>query len=302
MTKRILFLAALLGVAVLAAGCVGPGVTPGKTGTVAVTLTSGPTMGSSGAAAAISAVGTVKAASISATSKDSFSAVSAVNVTIDSVLAKHDELGWQTVRDKAVDPPLELNLLDLATTKSVIAQNSQMPSGHYSELKPVLSKVTIVLANNVSIPIDLPGGNAEISVAVDALVQDGAIARLIINFDAEHSFDVTTGEMTPVVTADDEDEVGEIEGYVKPYEEGIEVKLLDAAGNEVAAVTPDDEDGEFEFHLVEPGTYTIKVAWPSTGAIEFGGIAVQAGEESEIGTLNADGTITQPPADYEDDD
>ena len=305
--KRLLLVLLLLGVAVATAGCVSQvSKAPTSTGTMAISLTSGPTVAQSSAASAMSAVSAMSAmrtASSSSTSTSGLSAVTAVNITIESILAKHDELGWQTIRD-AKDPPIDINLLNLTTTKELVGQG-QIASGHYSELKLVISKVSLVLATGGP-PLDIPmtSPNNEIAVKIDALVQDGAIVRLIVNFDAGQSFQLGGGDptMTPVVEAEDEDEVGKIEGYVGAYEQGVEVKLVDAAETVVASVNPDDEDGEFEFHIVDPGTYMVVVTWPSAGTVEFKNIEVGKGHESAIGALNPDGTITAPPADEEDDD
>lgn len=213
----------------------------------------------------------------------------AVNVTVtkvrlnQSATAADTDAGWT---DITLSPARKINLLDLSNGVLTALGDTQLPPGHYTQIRLVLDPNTgSSLANSVI----ATGTTTEVSLSTPSAIQTGI--KLLTDFD------VTAGQRTDLVLDFDacNSIVARGNGTVmlKPVVKVLPTALngidgfIDASlatnhvevsaqqnGQIVASTAPDASTGEFKMPRLSPGTYDVVITADGRAATVITGVPV----------------------------
>jgi hypothetical protein len=224
----------------------------------------------------------------------------AVNVTVNkirvnsSASASETDAGWT---DITLNPAKKINLLNLTNGVLESLGQSDLPAGHYSQLRLVLDANTGTgLANSV-----VPTGGSEQTLVTPSAVQSGIkltnafdVAAgqkvdLVLDFDACKSV-VTQGKgkylLKPVVKVVPVAAVG-ISGVVATALLGSHVVVsAQQNGTIVASTVPNATTGEFFLSHLATGNYDVVVTADGHAAGVVGAVPV-AGGSTVVSTASA---------------
>jgi hypothetical protein len=227
-----------------------------------------------------------------------------VNVTITGIQVHETGGGWVTVKE--YDPPLEVNLLEYASSgQSLLLADEPLDAGHYTMVRLMLSSAEVVIGSG-TFPVDLT--NVEqtgVKCNGQFTVEEGQLMALMLDFNAASSF-VDTGGGTymlhPVMTMSPVDIATQVTGKVEfqdgsgnpialPADVTVRLYLPDHAGDDAYLVgnVSVETDGSFELDVIAQGTYDLQVYQADT--------AVKTVEDVIITAPTTDlGTIIVPPS------
>jgi len=245
--------------------------------------------GGSGGSTQSAGVGTLRVALTDAPS----CGYDAVHVTIDkirvhqSASAGDNDAGWN---DLPVAPSRRINLLDLSNGVLEELGQTQLPAGHYTQMRLLLA------ANGASAPFAnavQPSGGDEVELTTPSAQQSGLklnldldvganqIADVVLDFDACKSV-VRRGNsghynLKPVIAVIPRViSVGTIEGFVDPSLAAAARVSAQSAGNPVKATAPDAVTGKFVLYPVPVGTYALVLTHPTRVTAAVLGVPVVA--------------------------
>ncbi|CUI07442.1 DUF4382 domain-containing protein [Massilia antarctica] len=248
----------------------------------------------------------------------------AVNVTVSKVRvhqsasAADADTGWSEV---VLAPARKINLLNLTNGKLDALGSTEVPSGHYSQVRLVLDPNTGAGMANTVTPT---GTKVETSLETPAAIQSGirvvgefdVVAGqnngLVLDFDACRSVvNKAAGGylLTPVISVVPSIANG-INGYVSPAaaRDGVVVSAQQN-GSVVGSTVADPATGAFSLSRLNPGAYDIVFVGAGHAAAVIGAVPVA----STTGTIavstaaapinlpaslsrTISGTVTQSPA------
>ncbi|HET9485905.1 MAG TPA: DUF4382 domain-containing protein [Chryseosolibacter sp.] len=212
-----------------------------------------------------------------------------VNVDIQSVQVHatqtDSENGWQTVE---VTPKV-YNLLEFANGQETLLGGLELPAGKISQIRLKLGENNTVKVGDVVYDLETPSAQQSgLKLQVHEILAEGITYKIVLDFEAGKSVIHTTGTGTyvlrPVIRAITEAQDGAIKGIVDPA--GVVAVSLMAADT-VHSTTSTNEQGEFFFQGLQPGTYKLVFDTPGEDPlVEKTGVEVQLGVVTDVGTID----------------
>jgi hypothetical protein len=191
--------------------------------------------------------------------------------------------GWQVLRSE----PLNVDLLTLRNGVFTTLALTQVPAGHYTQIRLKLGPGSNVVIDGVTHPLTVPSGlQSGYKLVGDFDVPAGGLLSLVLDFDAARSIVLTgsgtyilkpTARVMPLNTA------GSITGQVLPDSVVTTVYAIQAPDTIGSALT---SGGFFSVDVLPAGTYSLAFH-PSTAYRDttLGGIVVNAGAATSVGTV-----------------
>jgi hypothetical protein len=233
----------------------------------------------------------------------------AVNITVEKVRVHQDanagtnDAGWSEI---ALSPAMRVDLLTL--TNGVLAElgQTQLPAGHYTQLRLVLA------ANDAGHPFAnsvIPTGGGEVALTTPSAQQSGIkaninidvaanqLADFVIDFDACKSV-VKAGNsgkylLKPVISV--------IPNFVSGVSGVVDLSLLSpstgislqSATGDVVKSTVADSNGAFLLQPVAAGTYNLVITSPNHATAVVTGVVVVT---DTVTTVSSMSNKINPPA------
>ncbi len=151
------------------------------------------------------------------------------------------------------------DLLELRNGVLALLDSSQLPAGHYTQLRLKVTDGSNVVVDGDSFDLRIPSGyTSGIKLNHQFTIEEGRLYELTLDFDAERSvIQKGTGEyqLKPVIRVIAQATTGEIEGSTEP-------KLAQAfaiAGSDTTAQTSTDTAGYFKFIGLGAGFYDVTI-------------------------------------------
>jgi hypothetical protein len=188
-----------------------------------------------------------------------------------------------------LDEPVEIDLMQLRNGLSQLLANVEVPVGVYDMVRLYVENAEIVLDNEKTFPLKVPGGSAgglKVFLSNNIVVTEEGLAEVLIDFDLSRSFIALGNPKTkkgihgfifkPVIRAVDTAKSGNIKGKVTdganlPLENAL-VGLYQA--NELVTTALTDIEGKFKIIGVPSGTYSLTVEKEGFETAEIKSIAV----------------------------
>lgn len=271
-------LAVLAVFSVLLAGCGGGGGGPSSgsgTGSVQVSLADGINPGVSALVVVISRID---------------AHVVDVNNENDS-----DDSHWKTI----VTGPITVDLLDLAKDDQLLGPAVDLPVGHYTQVRLILSKATITDTTG-TYDLKVPSGaQTGIKIHGGFDVQPNRVTAILLDFSVKGSLTKTGNgkyilKPVPNIVAVVKVLSGTVTGKVVNSSgapiDGATVTATYTAGSNYALGTVVNttgtlSDGTFKIWALLPGTYTITATDSSGNSVVKTGVVVTANNNTVVGTL-----------------
>jgi hypothetical protein len=259
----------LLAVAVfllILAGCGNSSTSPGGMGTLTVSLTDAP------------------------------GNFEAVDVTFADVSA-HIDNDWVTVAGQSQT----VNLLDWNNGKSIVLGQADVPAGHYTQIRLMVTGARVVLdgqSHDLTVPSAAQSG---LKLGPAFTVEEGTTAELVVDFDAHRSV-VATGppgspilyQLKPTVRVTPKGLTGSISGMVtNPQSSPIAHAI--AAGDTVTSTLVEGDNGAFTLAFLPAGTYAVAVGDTSGLSFQAGSVDVTVGIDQDNGSATLEGPVSLRP-------
>lgn len=187
--------------------------------------------------------------------------------------------GWKTI----AKPDVAYDFLKLINgTKGVLADTS-LKTGHYTQMRLLVSDTNEVVVNGKSYPLVVPSGvETGIKLNLDFDIHGGELTEILVDFDASRSITWTPGNylLRPAFRAFKKTLSGTISGSVKDTAGvGIPNALIEAIASNDTPSTVTDSAGVYKLILLE-GTYNLRVSAEGYIAADttYTGVEVKAGE------------------------
>jgi Domain of unknown function (DUF4382) len=191
--------------------------------------------------------------------------------------------GWQVLRAE----PLNVDLLTLRNGVFTTLAVTQVPAGHYTQIRLKLASGSNVVVDGVTHPLTVPSGMQSGYKLVGGFdVPAGGLLDLTLDFDAARSV-VLTGSGTyilkPTVRVIQTAASGSITGHVSPDSVSTSVFAIQAADTIGSTVT---SAGAFTVGALPAGTYSLAFH-PATAYRDttLNNVAVSAGATTNVGTV-----------------
>jgi hypothetical protein len=246
----------------------------------------------------------------------------AVNVTVNKVRthqsgsASDGDAGWSEV---TLNPPRKINLLDLTNGVLTSLGETQLPAGHYTQLRLVLDDNT---GQTVANSVVLTGTTTEIPLSTPSATQSG--------FKLIHQFDVPAGQRTDLLLDFDACKsvvtrgsgayslmpvVGVIPFTLNGIKGFVSTSLLtsnvavtaQSNGTVIRSTVPNAQTGEFTLARLDPGNYDVVITADNRATAVITGVPVQSAAIVNVSSStapinltastmrNASGTVTLAP-------
>ena len=191
--------------------------------------------------------------------------------------------------------PTVFDLLELNNGNEALLADIDIPEGELKEIRLILGANNHLVVDGDTLELKVPSGSSSgLKIKIDADIEEGKEYKLVLDFDASRSI-VKAGNsgkynLKPVIhatllTQDDEDEYGAIEGVVWPDSVSSVVYVIH---DEDSVSTLPEETGYFLIELLEEGDYEV-VAVPEENSgfsiTTMTGVNVMSGVVSNIDTL-----------------
>jgi hypothetical protein len=211
-----------------------------------------------------------------------------VSVRRDGAVSDSDSVDVESEWIVLSDGPATYDLMDLRNGVFATIGEADLPAGRYSQVRLKIGSGSTVVVDGVSHPLVIPSGSQSgLKLIGDFTVTDGGTTDIGLDIDAARSIHETgNGKwmMKPVVRVMPVSVSGGIRGTIVPDSTAATVWLLqlpDSVGSTVAAL-----DGRFQFVLLAPGTYDVRVE-PDSGYRDttITGVLVSGGSTTDLGTV-----------------
>lgn len=208
-----------------------------------------------------------------------------VHVSDDDGIEEDDD-GWVVVNDN----PMRVNLLDLTNGEFEVLGETELESGHYSQIRLILGDDNEVVVDGVPQALKTPSAQQSgLKININAEIDDDEVYTLLLDFDASRSI-VEAGNsgkflLKPVIRTAELASTGVIEGIIEPAESLPWVYAI--ADGDTVAGTKAEVDGEFRLVGLLSGSYTVAVD-PSVGDYldkELFDVDVIAPDTTDIGII-----------------
>jgi len=188
-----------------------------------------------------------------------------------------------------LDEPVEIDLMQLRNGLSQLLANVEVPVGVYDMVRLYVENAEIVLDNEKTFPLKVPGGSTgglKVFLSNNIVVTEEGLAEVLIDFDLSRSFIALGNPKTkkgihgfifkPVIRAVDIAKSGSIKGKVT---DGANVPLENALvglyqANELVTTSLTDIEGKFKIIGIPLGTYSLTVEKEGFETAEIKNIAV----------------------------
>lgn len=188
--------------------------------------------------------------------------------------------------------PASYDLLTLRNGVFTTLAVSEVPAGHYSQVRLKLGDGSTIVVDGVSHDLKVPSGMQSGYKLIGGFdVPAGGTIDVAIDFDASRSV-VQTGagayllKPTARVVAAPAVTTGSIRGAVNPDDVIVTVFAI-SAGDTVASAATVEGNGAFVLPMLAPGTYDVALHPSATYADStISGVGVTAGVVSDLGTID----------------
>ncbi len=225
----------------------------------------------------------------------------AVNLVVREVAVQHSggNGGWEVLSSQTQT----YDLLQLRNGVFATLGISQLPAGHYNQLRLKLGSGSNVVVDNVTHPLIVPSGlQTGYKLAGSFDVPAHGRIDLALDFDAARSISrnddgsYTLDPVARVVTINlPDNSPGGIRGVVLPADAAASVTVMQ--NTEIIASTLADDSGNFMVGLLPAGTYKLKFH-SEHGFLDqtMDNVVVQSGQTTDAGTvLMQPGPLPPPP-------
>lgn len=211
----------------------------------------------------------------------------AVNITFSEISA-HIDSDWVTI-DLQKDSTV--NLLEWTNGKSMILGQSEVPVGHYTQVRLKI-KAAEIIVDNETFPLDVPSGaQSGLKFGLNFTINPGATYELVLDFDVRKSI-VTTGprndpkgyKLKPHIRVISKAISGAISGTVtNPNDMPIAYAIQNSDTTTSAAV--DTLSGFFMLSFLPEGSYTVSIQDTIGKAFHRDNADVTAGKTNDLGNI-----------------
>lgn len=194
--------------------------------------------------------------------------------------------------------PMTVNLLELQNGVDTLLASAELDPGTYQELRLLLGEENTVMVDSIVHDLKVPSGQETgFKIKFKADLNEGENLDVVVDFDAGRSVHQAgkSGKyiLKPVLKAfvenGGEDDTGSLTGIVEPQEADPDIFAI---MDEDTSSTSPDSTGNFLFRGLEAGTYQLSI---EAGNDQYSdttltGIAIEEGEETDVGTIELSGS------------
>jgi len=192
--------------------------------------------------------------------------------------------GWQVLRAESMN----VDLLTLRNGVFTTLALTEVPAGHYTQIRLKLGAGSNVIIDGVTHPLTVPSGLQSGYKLVGSFdVPAGGALNLALDFDAARSI-VLTGSGTyllkPTVRVLPVSTAGSITGHVLPEDVSTTVYAIQAPDTIGSALT---SNGDFTVSVLPAGTYSLAFH-PATAYRDttLANVTVTSGTTTNVGTVS----------------
>lgn len=224
----------------------------------------------------------------------------AVHLVVNEVAVQQaaGNAGWEILSNR----PQTVDLLTLCNGVFTTLGISQLPAGHYNQLRLKLGFGSNVVVDNTMHPLRVSSGlQSGFKIAGSFDVPPQGRVDLGLDFDVARSIQpngdgsYTLNPVVRCVTMNLPDaKPGGIHGAVAPS--GVMASVFVIANNDTVASTITGSDGQFTVGLLPAGTYSVAVhAREGYQDQTVAGVAVAMGQTTDVGTVTLSPIPPPPP-------
>ncbi len=237
----------------------------------------------------------------------------AVNVSISRVEVSKDGSGWITLNSYAPDP-LVINLLDYryegagAIPARYLLAEKPLETGHYTQIRLILTKVTLVDNSNVTYDCAMSSQDKTgLKLTGSFDVSEGTKSAVLIDFDASRSI-IQEGNGTyrlkptvravPVqITANVKGDITfkNTEGTTIAVPAGVSIAAY--SGEEFIASSPITSDGTYFFPAMLAGRYNLVMEFTADAPLHYVIPVTSVNVTVNTATINVDPLVAVPVLD-----
>lgn len=211
----------------------------------------------------------------------------AVNITFSEISA-HIDSEWVRI-DLQKDSTV--NLLDWTNGRFIILGQSEVPVGHYTQVRLKI-KAAEIIVDNETFPLDVPSGaQSGLKFGLYFTIEPGATYELVLDFDVNKSI-VTTGprwnptgyKLKPHIRVISKAVSGSISGTVtNPQDMPIAYAIQNSDTTSSASV--DTLSGFFILSFLPEGSYTISLEDTAGKKFNQDNVTVITGKTNDLGKI-----------------
>jgi len=187
-----------------------------------------------------------------------------------------------------VAEPRTYDLLELQHGVEAVLGDVRLPEGRYTQIRLIVSNARVVIDGQERALTVPSGAQTGIKLQTQFEIRRDTVTSILLDFDAYRSL-VETGNgsyiLQPVIRAVPKVISGSLAGTVVPADSGARIRVLDVGGAEVAGSLIDPADGSFRIVGIVQGTYTVTVEAEGYETVTLADVAVTAGRETQLGTI-----------------
>ena len=178
------------------------------------------------------------------------------------------------------------DLLELRNGVLALLDSSQLPAGHYTQLRLKVTDGSNVVVAGSPYDLEIPSGyTSGIKLNHQFTIEEGRLYELTLDFDAEKSIiQKGTGEyqLQPVIRIIAQATTGEIEGITDP-----DSAHAFAIADDDTVQTVTDTTGYFKLIGLSPGLYTVNIVPENAlyADTSFSDVEVVAGSTTDLGLI-----------------
>ena len=224
----------------------------------------------------------------------------AVNLVVNEVAVQHSDGngGWEVLQSQT----RTYDLLQLRNGVFRTLGISQLPAGHYGQLRLKLGAGSNVVVDNTTHPLRVPSGmQSGLKLAGSFVVPARGRVDLALDFDVSRSItstgdgSYTLGPVIRVVTISlPDNKPGAIQGVVGPT--GAQASVFVLLNADTVASSMNAADGQFKIMLLPAGTYQLAFH-AHEGYLDrtVDGVVVNQGATTNVGTVILSPVPPPPP-------
>lgn len=211
----------------------------------------------------------------------------AVNITFSEISA-HIDSDWVIIE---LQKDSTVNLLDWTNGKSMILGQSEVPAGHYTQVRLKI-KAAEIIVDNETFPLEVPSGaQSGLKFGLNFTIHPGSTYELVLDFDACKSI-VTTGpkndpksyKLKPHIRVISKAVSGAISGTVTNPED-MPVAYAIQNSDTTTSATVDTLNGFFMLSFLPEGSYTVSIEDTAGKAFHQENVNVNAGTTNNLGDI-----------------
>ena len=211
----------------------------------------------------------------------------AVNITFSEISA-HIDSEWVRI-DLQKDSTV--NLLDWTNGRSMILGQSEVPVGHYTQVRLKI-KAAEIIVDNETFPLDVPSGaQSGLKFGLNFTIDPGVTYELVLDFDVNKSI-VTTGprwdptgyKLKPHIRVISKAVSGAISGTVTNPED-MPVAYAIQNSDTTTSASVDTLNGFFMLSFLPEGSYTVSIQDTTGKVFNLDNVNVTAGTTNNLGDI-----------------